>query len=163
MAVDMFLKLTNIKGESVAKDHKDEIDVLSWSWSVNQVGTRHHTSGGGAGKVSVGDLSFTHWVDASSGELLKACTTGDHIKEGTLTVRKAGGKAPVEYLKIKINDILVTHVSNGNSHGEEHGTENITLNFAEFLVTYSQQQPDGSAKPLNPFGWKIRETEEKSG
>jgi type VI secretion system secreted protein Hcp len=163
MAVDMYLKLTDIKGESVAKDHKDEIDVLSWSWGINQVGTRHHTSGGGAGKVSVGDLSFTHWVDAASGELLKNCVTGGHIKDGLLTVRKAGGKAPVEYLKIKLNDILVTHVSNGNSHGEEHGTENVTLNFAEFLVTYSQQQPDGTSKALNPFGWKIRETEEKSG
>jgi len=163
MAVDMYLKLTNIKGESVAKDHKDEIDVLSWSWGVNQVGTRHHTSGGGAGKISVGDLTFTHWVDIASPELLKACVTGSHIKHGLLTVRKAGGKAPVEYLKIKLNDILVTHVSHGNSSGEEHGTENATLNFAEFLVTYSKQNPNGSSQSTNPFGWKIRETEEKAG
>jgi len=162
MAVDMFLKLTDIKGESVAKGHKDEIDVLSWSWGVNQAGTRHNTSGGGAGKVSVGDLSFTHWVDAASAELWKNCVTGGHIKEGLLTVRKAGGKAPVEYLKIKLNDVLVTHVSTGNSHGEEHGAENVTLNFAEFVYTYSQQQPDGTSKALNPFGWKIRETEEKA-
>lgn len=108
------------------------------------------------------DLTFTHWVDTASTPLFMNCVTGGHIKDGLLTVRKAGGKAPVEYLKIKLTDILVTHVSTGNSSGEEHGTENVSLNFAEFLITYSRQQADGTPQSTNPFGWKIRETEEAS-
>jgi len=57
MAVDMFLKLDPIKGESADQKHKNEIDVLSWSWGLNQTGSQHHSAGGGAGKV---------WANTSS-------------------------------------------------------------------------------------------------
>src|SRR5215204_6521956 len=101
MAVDMFLKLDPIKGESQDDKHKDEIDVLSWSWGMHQTGTTHQGTGGGAGKVSVQDLTFTHYVDKASADLIKACTKGDHIAKGTLVVRKAGGEA-LEYIKIEM-------------------------------------------------------------
>ena len=58
MAVDMFLKLDDVKGESRDNKHKDEIDVLAWSWGVSQSGTMHTGGGGGAGKVNVQDLSL---------------------------------------------------------------------------------------------------------
>ena len=41
MAVDMFLKLGDIKGESLAVGHTEEIEVLSWSWGCSQMGTTH--------------------------------------------------------------------------------------------------------------------------
>jgi len=95
MAVDMFLKLDPIKGESADQKHKNEIDVLSWSWGLNQTGSQHHSAGGGAGKVSVHDLHFTHWADKSTAYLIKACAKGEHIAKGLLTVRKAGGQSAV--------------------------------------------------------------------
>ena len=49
MAVDMFLKLGDVKGESVDGSHKDEIDVLAWSWGMSQSGTTHMGGGGGSG------------------------------------------------------------------------------------------------------------------
>lgn len=52
MALDMFIKIDGIKGESTDDKHKDEIDVLSWSWGMSQSGTVHTTGGSGAGKVS---------------------------------------------------------------------------------------------------------------
>ena len=73
MAVDMFMKIKTITGESVDKKHKDEIDVLAWSWGMSQSGTTHMGPGGGSGKVNVQDLSFTKYVDGSSNALILSC------------------------------------------------------------------------------------------
>src|SRR5690348_6092500 len=99
MAVDMFLKLDGIKGESLDSKHKDEIQIESFSWGLAQTGTMSAGMGGGAGKVNVHDISVTKYVDKSSPELMLACCNGKHIPSGLLTVRKAGEK-PLEYLKI---------------------------------------------------------------
>ena len=104
MAVDMFMKIKTITGESVDKKHKDEIDVLAWSWGMSQSGTTHMGGGGGAGKVNVQDLSFTKYVDGASNALILGCCTGEHYDEAVLTVRKAG-KEPLEYIKITMKEI----------------------------------------------------------
>ncbi len=156
MAVDMFLKLTDLKGEAQDKKHGEEIDVLAWSWGMSQSGTMHAGGGGGGGKVSVQDLSVTKWVDKASPVLMQYCTTGRQFKEGLLTVRKAGGDNPLEYIKLTMMDVIVTSVSTGGSGGEDRLTENVSLNFAAYKVEYQPQKPDGSADggPV-PFGWDI--------
>ena len=159
MAVDMFLKLDPIKGESQDDKHKDEIDVLSWSWGMHQTGTTHQGTGGGAGKVSVQDLTFTHYVDKASADLIKACTKGDHIAKGTLVVRKAGGEA-LEYIKIDMENLIVTNVSTGGSHGEDRLTENVTLNFQKYKYQYKQQTEKGAAGASPEFGWDIAAAKE---
>ena len=98
MAVDMFLKLDGIKGESKDHKHKDEIHIESFSWGLNQTGAHGTGGGGGAGKVSVHDISITKFLDKSSCALMLHCCNGKHIKDGLITVRKAGDK-PLEYLK----------------------------------------------------------------
>src|SRR6267378_4032700 len=118
MAADMFLKLDDIKGEARDATHKDEIQVVNWSWGMNQSGSMHTGTGGGSGKVKVNDLTFTKHVDKSSPNLIMACCTGRHFKESTLTIRKAGDK-PLEYLKIKMKDVLVSFVSTGGGGGED--------------------------------------------
>ena len=143
MAVDMFLKLGDIKGESVDQKHKEEIDVLSWSWGMTQTGTTHLGSGGGAGKVAVQDLQFTHYVDKASPNLRLGCCTGKHYKDGLLTIRKAGEK-PLEFLKIKLEEIIISSVSTGGHSTDERLTENVTLNFAKFKEEYTPQKPDGT-------------------
>jgi len=91
MAVDMFIKIGDIKGEAKDAKHKAEIDVLAYSWGMSNSGTTHMGGGGGSGKVSVQDLSFTKYVDAASSALMGHCASGKHIPEATLVVRKAGG------------------------------------------------------------------------
>lgn len=145
MAVDAFLKLTDIKGESVAKDKADQIDVLAWSWGLSQSGTLHMGSGGGAGKVNVQDLSITKWVDSSSPNLIMACCTGQHFDEAVLTFRKAGG-SPLEYLVLTLTEVMITAVSTGGSSGEDRFTENVTLNFAKFNLSYQPQDAKGAKK-----------------
>jgi type VI secretion system secreted protein Hcp len=151
---DMFLKLTNIKGEALDSKHKDEIEVLSWSFGASQAGSAHGGTGSGTGKVSIQDLTITHYVDQSSTDLLKHLTSGKHIDEGMLTVRKAGGTA-VEYLKLKMVQVMVTHISNGGGAGQDRVTENITLNFRKFTQIYTAQDDKGSPKPSSDFTWDI--------
>jgi type VI secretion system secreted protein Hcp len=154
MAVDMFLKIDGIKGESADAKHKDEIHIESFSWGMSQTGTFGAGGGGGAGKVHVHDLSIVKKVDASSAALMLACCNGKHIANGLLTVRKAGEK-PLEYLKIKLTDILVSGVQSAG-HGAEVITESLTLNFAKFHVEYMLQKQDGSGAPAGEMGWDVK-------
>jgi type VI secretion system secreted protein Hcp len=110
MAQDIFLKLTGITGESTDAVHKNEIEILNWSWKVSQQSNLHAGSGGGAGKAAVDDLTFHHYLDRASPNLSQFCLTGKHIPEAVLVMRKAGGN-PLEYLKITMDDVLITKVN----------------------------------------------------
>ena len=154
MAVDMFIKIKGIEGKSKDHKHGKEIDVLAWSWGLSQSGSFHHGGGGGSGKVNIQDLSFTKYLDKASPLLLLASSNGEHIPEVLLTVRKAGKEA-LEYLKIKLEKVIVSSVSTGGSGGEDKLTENVTLNFAKVALTYSEQKEDGTAAPGIDYKWDI--------
>jgi len=145
MAVDMFIKIDGIPGESEDGTHAGEIDVLAWSWGMSQSGTTHMGGGGGSGKVSVQDLSFTKWVDKSSHALMLACCKGTHITTVNLVVRKAGD-TPLEYIKIDLGEVIVSAVSTGGSGGEDRLTENVTLNFATVKYSYQPQATEGAGE-----------------
>lgn len=115
MAVDMFIKIQDIKGEAQDKKHKDEIDVLAWSFGVSQSGTTHMGQGSGGGKASFQDLSFTKYVDKSTPVLMLHCANGKHIPEATLYCRKAAGDEPLEYITFVMKDIIVSSISSGGS------------------------------------------------
>src|SRR5262249_10041218 len=173
MAVDMFLKLLPIKGEAQDEKHRWEIELLGWSWGMAQTGTTHSSEGPGGygqgggsdpgkGKASIQDLTFTHNVDLASSDLGKACVKGQHFSEGLLTVRKATGHgiAHLEYLKIKLSNIIVTSVTMSGSTGAEHLIETVTLNFQKYHYQYTQQMPDGTSGAKPNFGWDIAENME---
>src|ERR1041384_258987 len=150
MAVDMFLKLDGIKGESKADGHKDEIDISSFSWGMTQQGTFSGGGGGGAGKVNVQDCHFTKNVDTATCPLMLACCAGDHIGTGLITFRKAGGKQE-EYLKIKIQDLLVSsYQQGGNSADVVH--DQFSLNFSKVTVEYKVQDEKGKTSAGGNMG-----------
>ena len=154
MAVDMFLKLEKIDGESQDDKHKGEIDVLAWSWGMSQSGTTHMGAGGGAGKANFQDLSVTKYVDKSSMTLMLYAAKGIHIPKARLVVRKAGG-TPLEYIILDMEDILVTSVSTGGSGGEDRLTENVSLNFSLIKTQYVPQSKDGKGEAAVEFGFDI--------
>lgn len=157
MASDMFIKIGDIKGETSDNTHKEEIEVLSFSYGATQTGSSAAGSGGGAGKVSLSDLSFVKRLDKSSPVLFVKCCTGEHIKDAMLVVRKAGG-TQLEYLKIKLTDVLVSSIRPGGSaHGEDIPMEEVSLNFTKIEVTYQQQGADGKAMggPVSG-GWNLK-------
>jgi type VI secretion system secreted protein Hcp len=157
MAVDVFLKLGDIKGESKDSKHAGEIDVLSWSWGVSQTGSMGHGGGGGAGKANFTDLNIMHAVDKASPVLMSKCATGEHIKEATLVSRKAG-KGQQEYLIIKMNDILITSVQPSGS--SEHPMESVSMQFAKVDLEYKPQKEDGSLDAGLHFKYDIKANKE---
>jgi type VI secretion system secreted protein Hcp len=134
----MFIKMDGIEGESKDDKHKGEIEILSFSWGVsNSGGLACSTGGGGAGKASFHDFSFVKNVDSATPQLMLACAEGKHISEGLITVRKAGEK-PVEYLKIKLSEVLVSSSQSGGAGGIQP-QEQVTLNFAKFEISQGGQ------------------------
>ena len=159
MAVDIFAKIGDIKGESLDSKHKDEVEVLSWSWGVQQSGSMARGSGGGEGKASFNDFNFTHSVDKASAVLMKACATGEHIKEATITVRKAG-KGQQEFLIIKMSDVLITSVSPSGIGDGTATSEMVAMQMAKVDLEYKPQKQDGSLDAGIHFKYDIKGNKE---
>ena len=157
MASDIFAKIGDIKGESADAKHKDEIEVLSFSWGVTNgatIGAGGGAGGGaGAGKATFQDLSIVHAIDKASPLLLKACATGEHLKEATITHRKAG-KGQQEYLVVKMNDVIITGVVHGGSG--EGSSETVSLVFAKVDFEYRPQKIDGTLDAGIHFKFDIK-------
>jgi type VI secretion system secreted protein Hcp len=145
MAIDSFLKLGTLKGESVVKGFEDQIQILSWGWGMTQTGTTHTASGGGAGKVDVSDLQVSKHVDAASPMLALACCKGTHYDSATLTMRKAGGTA-LDYVTITLTDLIVTSYSVSEGGGGDLLTDTFTLNFSKFKYSFQPQDNKGAKK-----------------
>ncbi len=117
MAVDYFLKIDGIEGESQDHKHKNEIDVESWSWGQTNAGDAASRGGMGAGKVSMQDFHFVMRMNKATPKLMEACATGQHIKQAVLTCRKAG-KDQQEFLKVTMSDYIVSSYQTGGSGGK---------------------------------------------
>jgi type VI secretion system secreted protein Hcp len=157
MASDIFAKIGDIKGESLDDKHKDEIEVLSFSWGVSNTGSMASGSGGGEGKATFHDLSFVHNVDKASPVLMQACATGTHLKDATITHRKAG-QGQQEFMIVKMNDVIITSVTHGGS-GDGH-SENVSLAFAKVNVEYKPQKADGSLDAGIHFKYDLKAQKE---
>ena len=155
MAVDMFIKIGDIKGESKDDAHTDEIDVLGWTWGSTNTGTMHSGSGGGSGKANISNLNISKKIDCSTPNLLRLCWSGEHVNEATLTIRKAGGANPLEYLVYVFSKVLVTSVISNASENDDLISENVVLNFAECRIKYTPQADDGTAGAAVEAGYNI--------
>lgn len=144
MAIDSFLKLGTLKGESVVKGFEDQMQILSWAWGMTQTGTTHAASGGGAGKVEVHDLQVVKTIDAASPNLALSCAKGTHYDTAVLTMRKAGGTA-LEYVTLTLTDVLVSSYSVAESGGDQL-QDTVALNFGKFKFSYQPQDNKGAKK-----------------
>jgi type VI secretion system secreted protein Hcp len=148
MAFDAFLKIEGIDGDSTDKDHKGEIEILSFSWGETNTSPSNKGGGGGAGKVSMQDFHFTMQVSSASPKLMVACASGKHFTQATLTCRKAGGEQRAEFMKIKLTDILVSsYLTEGNTNSEEAPlpTDQISLNFSKIEFLFSTGRGETTA------------------
>ena len=118
-------------------------------------GSAHQGGGAGSGKVNVYDMSVTKYIDSSSAKLMLNCCNGKHFANAVLTVRKAGGENPVEYVTIRMQKVLITSVSTGGDGGSDRLMEEIKLNFAKVKVENSPQGDKGGKRNMIPFSWDI--------
>jgi len=158
VGTDIFAKIGDIKGESFDDKHKGQIEILSWSWGVDRAGTSPTGGGGGSGKAAFHDLAFTHKIDKASPFLLKGCATGEHMKEATITRRKAG-KGQQEFLVIKLSDVVITSVRESDEGGATQ-LEQVTMSFAKVDLEYKAQKSDGSLEAGIHFKFDLKANKE---
>jgi type VI secretion system secreted protein Hcp len=144
-AVEIFMQISGIPGESMDPEYPGWIELQDWKISI--LNTNAVKKRGAGGKPSIGSISITKQVDLTTTIFHKQCCDGKHYPEAILIVRKAGEPGS-EYVRIDIQDLVITSVSTGGSGGEDRITENVTLKFSEFKTEY---RPD-DAPPVS-YGW----------
>ncbi len=145
--VDAFLKIPEIPGESQDATHAGEFDLQGFAFSLAQSGSMAMGGGGGVGQASFSDIPITTYVGKSSPELFLRCASGKHFGKAEIVVRKAGDD-PFEYLKIVLEDVMVSSYNVSPGSGGELAMENWSLNFAKISYAYNPQKKDGTGE-----GW----------
>jgi len=140
MAVDFYLKLDGITGEATDSNHKDEIQLLSFSWGGSQVTSVAGTGGSGAGRCDLSDLSIMKHLDKSSSQVFKAMISGTHIKTGVLSAVKAGADGK-PFLKLSLEELFVTSVQ--TSASSEVPSESVSFSYNKIKYEYWTQNDQG--------------------
>ncbi len=159
MAVDMFLKIEGLPGESTDERHKDEIEVLSYSWSVHQPRTVSASSHGSltAERAEFNDFVVVKALDKASPKLALACANGEHFPAIRMEICRAGGdKQP--YMEYKMTDVIVTSLRPGGSgDGEAVPLEEVSFNYGKIEWKYTKLDPHGG-KPAGNIaaGWDLK-------
>lgn len=134
-AVNMFMKVDGVTGESEVLGHKGEIDVLAWSWGQS---TGARTASGAKPNLCIQDLSFTKYIDTATPELIMNSVVGEVAPNAVLSLHRASAPE-AEYLTLKMRNVTVTSISTGGSGGEDRLTENITLRFETMQGSYVKE------------------------
>lgn len=153
-AVDYFLKVDGVDGESKDDKHKNEIDVESWSWGLSNTGSHTGGGGGGAGKSVPQDLVVTKGVDKASPKLMLACANGKHFKEVILTVSE--DKRP-DYIRYSFFDVFCTEFKESGANGALP-MEQVSFNYAQVKVEYKEQDAKGTPAATHQASWDFKES-----
>lgn len=148
-AVDYFLKIDGIEGESADAKHKGEIDVEAWSWGES------HGGAGGAGRVAMNDFSFTMSLSKASPKLFLACAEGDNIKAAWLTAWRGAGKETDYFLKWSWSDLLISSYGTNATAGDAPHDQ-VSFNFSKIEVEYKEQRADGTFGAGFKAGWDLK-------
>lgn len=150
MAQNFFIKIDGIDGESKVDGHTKDIQVLSWSHSFNQPTspTRSSAGGGTVEQANHADFSFTKYVDVASVPLMKSCWNGKTIKNAVFTAYRSDGDALVEYLKVEMDNVIISNISFGGGTGDL-ASETITVSYSKVKYTYTQQKVPGAGNDGN--------------
>jgi type VI secretion system secreted protein Hcp len=153
VAINYFLKIDSIPGESQDTKHKGEIDVGAWTWGETASVPSAPGSGRGAGKVTIQPFTFTSRFSKASPLLMLACASGKHIKSAVLTARR-GGQAQAEFLIMTLEEVVVS--SYQTSAGDEDGNaplDSVSLTFSKIRVEYREIKTDGTVGTPVTFAW----------
>lgn len=156
MAVDMFLKIEGVEGESPDDKHKGEMEINSFSFGATQTGSSSSGGGAGGGKVNMQDFHFVINLGKHSPKIFEHVCTGKHFPTATLVCRKAGGDKQ-EYLKIKFTDILISSYQIGcSTGGGDLPMDQISFNFTKVEKEYKEQKKDGSLGGAIKAGYDLK-------
>jgi type VI secretion system secreted protein Hcp len=141
-----FLQIDGVPGESQDANHKDWIELLSYSHEMTQPVSSTRSSAGGAatGRTQHGDFIITKFVDKASPKLYDAVSTGKHFAKAKIEVCRSGG-TQLKFLEITLEEIMISsvHINPGgqaNHDGDILPTETVSLNYGKIEWVYTQQK-----------------------
>jgi type VI secretion system secreted protein Hcp len=153
MAVDYFLAINGIQGESRDAQHAGEIELQSVSWGESAGAGPAAGGGGGAGKAHTGDLVFSAATGKASPPLMLACASGQHLKSAVLTCRTAGA-APQDFLVVRLGTVLVTSYAVEGTAGAAP-LDRVSLGFGRIELEFRPQKDDGSLEAPVTAAWDV--------
>jgi len=157
MAIDVYLQIEGIKGESNDDQHKGWIECQSVNWSLNQPQSTNASTAGGhtAGRVDLSSVSLHKIVDLASPILAQHCAMGKTISKAKFEFMRADGDGKrVKYYEVDLENVLIVHVAQGVSGGDVMG-ESIGLKFSRVKWKYTQQRIGGGAGGSTVGGWDL--------
>jgi type VI secretion system secreted protein Hcp len=158
MAVDFYLKLDSIDGESVTKGFENQIQILSFSWGGSNVSSVAGTGGSGAGKVDLSDLSIMKHLDSASPLMYKALVSGLHVKTATLSAAKSGAGGASggskAFLTISLGELFVTSMQLSGS--SEIPTESVSFSYNTIKYEYSKQNDQGNLQSTGAVSYDLK-------
>lgn len=157
MAIDVYLQIEGIKGESNDDKHKDWIECLSVAWDMHQPRSATASTAGGhtAERVEHGDIAIHKLADLSSPILMQTCSTGRTIPKAKIEFMRADGQGTrVKYFEVLMENVLIGSVSPSVHEGSVLG-ELISLKYAKVKWTYTQQKVSGGAGGSTVGGWDL--------
>ena len=159
MAVDYFINIDGIQGESEDSAHTNQIPVLSFSWGATQPGTFGNGTGGTAGKASFSDFSFTMQTCKATTDLMAACASGKHIASAILYCRKSTGDGgQQDYMTWTMSPIIISSYHTGGSSGAEIPVDSVSVNYGAVNIQYkTQTDAQGSLSAAGTFKWDIKQ------
>lgn len=136
-AHDYYLKIDTIKGSSVQEQHKDWIDIDTFSWSVQR-----EASSGGASKASFSELSWEQAVDAAVVPIFMGVAMGTVFKNATLDVVAANQRSAAPFFQMVFKDVGLTRLEISGSGGVSPSAE-AALIATEITMRYWTQDATG--------------------
>ena len=161
MAIDIFMRIDGITGESKDAHHKNWIDVHNFTWGASQPNTLTTGGGGGAGKVNFQDLKVTAAIDKAAPTILKHSAIGRHIPKLEISVCKAGGEQ-IEYSRITLDDVMVTGVEFDGSKNNEVLWVTYSFQAVKIKTQYWEQTERGGKGPETQMGYDIKQNKATS-
>ena len=153
---DHYLKIDGIDGESQKTNVINWIELLDWQWSETNSGSFAQGGGGGTGRVSMADFTFSMTMCKASPKLMLACATGEHIKWAELHCREAG-KEQQAYLKYKFHELLISSYSTGGGPGDDNKpTCRVSFNYSKVEWAFAAQKQDGSLETHVKAGFDLK-------
>lgn len=154
MAVDYFLELEGIQGESQDEKFKNQIQILSWSWGASNMSSVAGTGGSGAGKVDLSDFSCMTNFDKATPKFFKSITKGTHVTKGVLAAVKSGANGK-PYLKLDFQEIFITSLQ--MSASSEVPTVSLSFTYNEVKLDYSVQDEKGNLTSTGPITFNVKQ------
>jgi type VI secretion system secreted protein Hcp len=157
MAIDVYLQIDGIKGESTDSTHKDWIELASAQWGVIQPRSPTASTGGGhtAERCELRSISVTKLADLSSPILMQTCSAGKTIPKAKLEFMRADGQGQrVKYYEVELENVLIGSVNQAVHEGSVL-QDSIGLKFSKVKWKYTQQKIGGGAGGNTAGGWDL--------